>query len=162
MKALTMRIFNNIKHLNNYILRHNKHVIYEVAKAIENDMKEFIVKELYQKYTPKEYARTYDYINSLTLSRVKEIDGGHEIEIYFDPDKIRANYVTDRRWNQHMSVDGFDFSEDLPYAIEYGVTGSLYDRDGIGVVEETIEILKSGRLHELVKKKYKSFGFDIA
>lgn len=33
-------------------------------------MKDYIIRELYQKYEPKKYMRNYNYINSLTVKKV--------------------------------------------------------------------------------------------
>lgn len=156
-----MPTFNNLKSLENYLMKNNKDVLKLIGLQIEKEMKDFIMRELYQKYNPSDYSRTYEYINSLTVSQVYENKDGYEIEIFFDSDKINAREVSDRYWNQHMSVDGSDFAEFLPYAIEYGTSGSLYDRKGIKVVETTINELKNGDLIKKAINILKSKGFNV-
>ena len=41
-----------------------------VSLEVEKMMKDYIIRELYQKYEPKEYMRSYNYINSLTVKKV--------------------------------------------------------------------------------------------
>lgn len=156
-----MPTFDNLKSLQNYIRKNNKSVLHQIGLEIEEEMKQYIMKELYQKYSPEDYARTYDYINSLTVSSVKESSSGYVIEIFFDANKISARSVSDRYWNQHMSIDGDDFSKHIPYIVEYGTNGSLHDREGIRVVEKTVEDLKQGDLIKKARNILKSKGFDI-
>ena len=78
-----------------------------ISLEVEKMMKDYIIQALYNAYQPKDYLRSMNYINSLTVKKVtKNGTGGLETEIFFDPDKIFSREMEGEYWNQHMSVNG--------------------------------------------------------
>ena len=60
-----------------------------ISLEVEKMMKDYIIKALYNAYQPKDYLRSMNYINSLTVKRVSKNSAGElETEIFFDPNKI--------------------------------------------------------------------------
>lgn len=127
-----------------------------VAGKVEEIIRRYVMDNLYQSYQPDDYWRSYDYVNSLTCGKVTKNGNFHQVEIYFDPNKIRSIEVEDSMWNRHMSVDGNDtwnnkpISEWIPIWIEKGIdkdNGSLWDRKGIEVVKNVTKELEQTKYH---------------
>lgn len=162
------RTFKNLDGLFKYVEKNLRLTLNDVALLVEKEMKEYIMKKLYQSYNPKEYHRSYDYINSLTVGKVVQVGTSFNVEVYFDPKKIKQEEVHDSAWNRHMSVDGntewngTPINELIPYFIEYGTNGSLWDREGINVTTETIRELEDTKKHlEVIKNVLKQRGINV-
>lgn len=141
--------FTSIEALNAYL--ENKvlpEVLKSLAKEIRQMVQDYIYENLYQSYYPKEYQRTGDFLDSLD---VRVLDK-HTVEIFFNTDRIRSEYVEDS-WNQHMSIDGSEVwngasvPEWLPYFIEWGTHNSLWDRDGLHSMEKIKEQVEQTKFH---------------
>jgi hypothetical protein len=95
----------------------------------------FLHKNVYDKYTPSEdsmysYDRTYELLNSITVSEPKMGHKQATFEVYMDTDKIEPNETVGDTWNQHADIKYTeDTSEYIPMWVEYGTQGSLWDRD---------------------------------
>lgn len=140
-----------------------------ISLEVEKMMKEYVMDKLYNAYSPNEYMRSYDYLNSLTVKKVyKNSVGELETEIFFDPDKIYSREVEDSYWNQHMSVNGDSdwggksISEWIPIFMEHGTSGSLWDRDGIEVVDNILrELNNNGTYKKMMMSQLKRKGFKV-
>lgn len=140
-----------------------------VSLEVEEMMKKYVIDKLYNSYSPMDYSRSYNYLNSLTVKKVsKNSIGGLEAEIFFDPNKIYSREVGDRYWNQHMSLngdtswEGKKISEWIPVWMEYGVSGSKWDRDGIHVVGTILKELNSnGNYKKMMMDELKKKGFNV-
>ncbi len=151
-----------------YIEKQTQDALRLVSLEVEKMMKEYVIEKLYNSYTPYDYQRSYNYLNSLTVKRVyKNTSGELETEIYFDPDKIYSIEIHDSYWNQHMSVDGdtswkgVPINELIPVFMEKGVKDSKWDRSGIKVVDNILKQLdgdkkfKKMMMNELRRKGLK-------
>lgn len=150
------------------IERHIPTILHQVGLMVEEQLKKYIMENLYLDHTPLDYTRTYDYINSIMTSKVEKVGGSYQVKIYFDTNRIRQTIV-EGSWNQHMNTSddsetwgGKKVSELLPYFIEYGVEGSLYDREGINAVKYTTLMIEYSKRHvmkmaELLKQR----GFNV-
>lgn len=167
MATFNIKSTADLKRMLQYVEKQAKDALRLVSLEVEKMMKDYIIDALYNSYTPKDYLRSYNYINSLTVKKVyKNSTGELETEIFFDPDKIYSREVEDSYWNQHMSVngdsmwDGRPISEWIPIFIEHGVSGSKWDRDGIEVVDNIIKKLKDDKafknmmMRELIRKGF--------
>ena len=140
-----------------------------ISLEVEKMMKDYIIKALYNAYQPKDYLRSMNYINSLTIRKVSKNSAGElETEIFFDPDKIFSREMEGEYWNQHMSVNGDtswggrQISEWIPIFIERGVSGSLWDRDGIEVVDTILKELNSNsRYKTMMMNQLRRKGFKV-
>ena len=162
---------NNTKDLERmlkYIEKQAQDSLRRASLEVEKMMKEYVISKLYDSYSPNEYLRSYNYLNSLTVKRVyKNNNGELETEIYFDPNKIYSRELHDSYWNQHMSLNGDttwggkSISEWIPIWMEHGVSNSKWDRDGIKVIDNILKQLdgdkkfKKMMMSELRKKGFK-------
>lgn len=170
MATFNIKTTADLKRMLQYAERHMKFALEEVAKIVEEEIKDYIKHNLYDAYSPTHYTRTYDYINSLTVGKVKKEGSGYTIEIFFDTDKIYPQPPDGvGRWSRHSSItsynnggSGDDVSDMIPIWIEYGTSGSLWDRDGIYSMENTKKIMEQTKyhLHE-IKKVLEKRGFKI-
>ena len=164
-----IRNTNDLKRMLQYIEKQTQDSLRLVALEVETMMKEYIIDKLYNSYTPKDYARSYNYLNSLTVRRVyKNNKGELETEIVFVPKKIYSREIHERYWNQHMSLDGsttwngVPISELLPHFIEKGVSGSKWDRDGIYVVNNILKKLDNDKqFKKMMENELRKKGFKI-
>lgn len=156
-----IRTTADLQKMMKYVEKHVKFALEDVAKVVEEEIKYYVKTNLYDDYEPSAYTRTYDYINSLTVKKANKIDNGYEVELFFDTDKIFPRPPDGLgRWSRHSSItsyntggSGDDVSHMIPHWLEYGVSGSLWDRDGIYSMENTKEIMEQTKyhLHEIVK-----------
>ena len=58
----------------------------EVKKILRNNVQKLWYE---RNYEPTHYTRTYELIDSITVSKARKIDNGYEVVVYFDTDKIR-------------------------------------------------------------------------
>lgn len=158
-----MPSFSNIHDLMKHVKKVTRYPMEQVAYKVEEILKDYIMREWYSRMEPLDYSRTYEFINSLTISPTKEISDGWNIEIYFDPSKIHAMPADeDRSWNKHMSVSGEDVSENIMFYIEYGNNSPLYKYEGIHMVKNTIEYCKTNKIpiKEMINELRKH-GFQV-
>lgn len=160
--------FKDLKSLFSYINKNLKFSLQEVGQQVEQIIKDYIMEHLYNAYTPSDYSRTYDFINSLSVKKVQQSNNGYIVELFFDTNRIISYEVEDRYWNQHMNIDGSDtwngekINEWIPIWLEKGVSGSLWDRDGIDSMKNVKNELEATGKHikmivDILKKK----GFKV-
>jgi hypothetical protein len=136
----------------------------KILKTIDNDMilsldkigkhiKDLLTRTLetrwYSSYTPKDYIRTRQLIDSLSVSKAKKIAGMYAVHIYFDdakifpmdspePGKFPAHKnITDGQ----SSYQGMTYGELLPMWIEHGQHSSIHSYTGVHAVEDTRNFL---------------------
>lgn len=159
----------DLKRMLRYIEKQTQDSLRLISFEVEKMMKDYVIKALYQSYQPKDYLRSMNYINSLTVKKVSKNGAGElETEIFFDPNKIYSREMEGKYWNQHMSVNGDSswggrpISEWLPIFIERGVSGSLWDREGIEVVDTILKELNSNSTYKnMMMKELKRKGFNV-
>lgn len=170
MPTFNIKSTADLQRMLQYAEKHVKFALEEVAKVVEEEIKDYIMKNLYNDYDPQAYTRTYDYINSLTVKKAVKEGNGYVVELFFDPDKITPRPPDDvGRWSSHSSITSYngggtgdDVSDMIPIWMEYGTNGSLWDRDGIYTMENTKEIMEQTKYHLYeIKKILESKGFKI-
>ena len=151
--------FNSLKELNAYA----KKQMEDIARTKLNDivmeaLREFVVAKVYHAYFPKEYQRTHELLNSITIGETKDDGKTITASIYFDADKIVPN--TNPNWSQHASVYNYEIDEKynepinemIPYYMNYGTDSPVFSHQPALFLEETIKSLNSGLLRsELIK-----------
>ena len=154
--------FSDLDSLYRHLEKIVKVSVQQVALEIEKIIKDYIKKNLYDTYTPTHYVRTYDYINSLTVSKVVQEGNVFSCMLYFDSNKIIPRETEKGLWNQHMTQDGRPTNEFIAEWIESGGSGSKYARKPIHVMENVTRELKSTKFHiQEIKKILSSNGFQI-
>lgn len=169
MATFNIKTTADLKRMLQYIEKQTQDALRLISLEVEKMMKDYIIKALYNAYQPKDYLRSMNYINSLTVKKVTKNGVGElEVEISFDSNKIYSREMEGEYWNQHMSVNGDDtwggrpISEWIPIFMEHGVSGSLWDRDGIEVVDTILKELNSNSTYKkMMMKELKRKGFNV-
>jgi hypothetical protein len=147
-----MYVAKNYSQIEQYIMKQLEESMRLLANDVKSIVKDYIYKNLYLTYSPHEYQRTGNFLESLDV-KVKRKGNQIEAEIFFNTDFMEMNYMEDSYWNQHMSVDGSEtwkgdkISNWIPVFLEYGVKNSLWDRDGIRSMENIQEYLETTKYH---------------
>lgn len=143
-----MPSFSDFDSLFNYIGKNIKQPLQQIAQEIEQEMKDYIMREKYN-WTTEDYVRTYDYINSITISPILNSRHGVDVEIYFDSNKITpSNAPQGSTWNRHKDIYGNSVNEQIPFWIEEGNGDSpYYQYEGIHVIKNTVEDLERNGVH---------------
>lgn len=130
--------FRDLDSLFRYIKEEVNKTLLPLGTMVQNMVRDYIWKNLYLKYpNPKDYIRTYNFLDSVSVRAYKDLHNNKIVEIYYDISKIEAREVLNG-WNQHMNTfpknDIRDYSHMMPEWIESGTTGSLWDRNPLGAM----------------------------
>jgi hypothetical protein len=154
-----MPTFNNLDSLFNFVKKNTKAVLPQLTQQIEETIKKYIMERQY-KWQPDDYFRTYDYINSLTVSKIEERGEVYHVELYFDTDKIIPNTVKGN-WNQHEDFWGNPTNEDIPLWLEEGTPGNPYfQHPGNHAILDTYNEYKDSKAVKELILLLKSKGFN--
>jgi len=159
-----MPSFSNKKELEDFMnATILKVALIDIAKQVEVLIRDYIKKNLYDTYEPKNYVRSYDYINSLTIGKVKPDGNGFSIRLYFDANKIKPQEMERGLWNRHMTQKGVPTNEFIADWIENGATDSEHARKPIHVMANIKKELEETKLHvRAIKKALGEKGFKVA
>lgn len=140
--------FNNLESALRYLKKNVKVGIKQVIEnKIEGILKQYILDNQYD-WTPKDYVRTYQYINCLTLGKVIETSQGFSVELYFDTDKIIPDEAPEgSSWNRHMDIDKNDIKEYLPLWLEEGTKNPIFSHGGNHAIKNTIDYCEENGIH---------------
>jgi hypothetical protein len=154
-----------MKHLESNVLLNIQKIGEEVKGILRNNVRVLFYERNGMNWTPEDYTRTYELIDSLEVTPVKKIGNKYEVSVFFNDEKIHP-YKVAGEWSAHESVvTGQDVSQNIPFYMEYGNQSSLYSYSPDSPpVQTTIEDLKSDdyikeRLKELLEiQGYKVIG----
>ncbi len=140
-------------------------LVKEIGEHIK-DMLRKNVDELWYKrgYTPTHYTRTFQLINSITVTDVKKVPEGYQVVIFFDPDKIHPHPpAKPREWPRHQSVtDGADVSFYIPWWVEFGQKSPLFSYEGVHAMEKTKEeVIDDEWIKQRIKEVLGVRGFIV-
>jgi hypothetical protein len=154
-----MPTFNNLDSFLNYLQKSLKPSLAELSLQIEEIIKKYIMDRQYG-WNPKYYFRTYDYINSLTISKIVESGNGYEVELFFDTNKIIPRTVKGN-WNQHEDFWGNPTSEFIPLWLEEGSPNNPYfQHPGNHAVRDALNEFKNGKAIRELQMFLKKRGFN--
>lgn len=138
----------------------------EVARETFDDWYDMVSDRLYKQNmlktgrTDSGYRRSYDLLNALEIKWITPL----KCEIGYNTEKIRATQMAYGELNRHMSIGLEDWSEALPYFIEFGNNPNgknpIIEYDGIGAFSAIINILKYSFNSEL-KKNLRKRGLGV-
>jgi hypothetical protein len=121
-----------------FIQKDMKPILSAIAEEIKKMLHDYVQTYWYNDHTPKNYHRTYEFINSLTVDKVQTVGDRQEVFIFFDPNKIGAYQTELGQWNQHLDIYGIESAaEAIALWIEEGQDSPLYSYEGIHMVEST-------------------------
>ena len=99
---------------------------------------------------PDSYKRTYEFINSITISTLEFNNGKWEIGLYFDPTKMSISQ--NGNWIQH---------EDRYYLSEIIENGWQYRNDGSEAIFKTADWAEIGAFSKALLSHFKKNGYRI-
>lgn len=165
--------FKNLDEYFKYVKKQIKSVLEQIAEEVRKELYDTVNDNLYKTYNPKQYQRTYELLNSISKTEIKEnSDGEYYVVIYYDTDKILAypslsNLTGDKNeygslWGQHADFYGNDVSEYIPLWIEHGTSGvnNPYHRKGIYAIDEVKEWIEK-EFNNRFKKKLLARGIKV-
>lgn len=149
---------NKSKNKTIYVLTERLKQRLEVLKSLVlEDFKKAVWINVYAKYNPKIYHRTYALINSLTVSEVKQEGNSIYFDVYFDKNKLT-----------HYSVVSGSHDVYIPPLIDEGHKQQGYDKvdyfhnyPARNFMEEVLYFIKSDLnkvLRDMVKYEIKKLG----
>lgn len=84
-----MPSFSSLSSLENYVKRKAENGLQEVGERVKKCLEFYVTRNIYSTYSPKDYDRTFELLDSITFKINKgSIGGSTEVEIYFDPNKM--------------------------------------------------------------------------
>jgi hypothetical protein len=93
------------------------------------------------------YSRTWQLLESVSLSPTNVSGNSYSVRIFYDTDKIIPSYGEDGKWSPHQSIiDDRAFNEALPEVIEYGNPSPLYGWEPFNIVGDLTERLKDDKV----------------
>jgi hypothetical protein len=154
-----MPTFNNLQVAYEFIKNNVKNSFEDLSKEIYRVIQLYIEERQYD-WTPKDYIRTMEYLNSLTISEIKSNGNGYSVEIYFDTNKIIPHTV-EGNWNQHEDFWGNPTSEFIPLWLEEGSPNNPYfQHPGNHAVRDALNEFKNGKAIRELQMFLKKRGFN--
>lgn len=116
-----------------------KQMVEMIGEDVKMLIKAYMEECFYGRYSPQFYVRTFQLLNSVTTSDVRETSNGYEITVFLDIDKI------------HYNDDGYE--EEIVWLSSQGFhgSGSIYEQGEFW--NEAIQELNSG----YITKKFGEF-----
>ena len=135
-------------------LQNGKQVFLElVAREGKEKMRKYVEQHWYGVYTPKDYARTDEVLNSIS-ARFE----GDVVVIYYDESKI-SSVPAINEWGQHIGFNGEGF--EIAY-IEKGVSGGVDSNPRRGMEgANAILRLRGWLANYITKAVQQAFGASV-
>lgn len=165
----------SIKEVNDYInvfvLRAIQEIADDIREEVYKDVRDeynFSMRSIHSRGTSEnskyfQYEHTFDVLESICQPQAKLVNGKIEVEIYYDPDKIKPFYNKNNYWNSHMNITGgttwkgVSIPELLPIWLELGTDYGLAPREGWEIMGKWHRQVKSTlkrRIKAILKSKY--------
>jgi hypothetical protein len=124
-----------------------KQMIEIIGEDVKMLIKAYMEECFYGQYSPKFYQRTFQLLNSVTTSEVREISNGYEVTVYLDIDSI------------HYDDDGYE--EEIVWLASQGFhgSGSIYEQGEFW--NEAIQELDSGYIAKKFGEFLSAKGFNV-
>jgi hypothetical protein len=160
-----MATFNNVKDLLRFIETQLPINLEKICNEIKGVLKNELLNHWYNTYMPSSYHRTYQLIESITVSKAIKVGNVWQANIYFDEDKIEPIESNFGLFPSHMNITdgaseygGKTYGELLPMWIEEGQHSSIWSSTGIHMVERTVDWAREdnyvkNRMMELLRNK---------
>lgn len=164
MAKLRARINGKEVDLETFLMKCIQEAVDNAAEEAVDYLAQYIMENWYDKYEPKRYKRTYDFIDSASKTETTVSGRGKNqviCMIHFDTSKIIPRYYGKGRLNAHTDKFGKSIAEDIPKMIENG--SWFYGRgktEGLRSMEATIEMLERD-FPKMVEKELKKMGLPI-
>jgi hypothetical protein len=123
-----------------------KQMVEMIGEDVKMLFKAYMEECFYGRYTPLFYQRTFQLLNSVTTSEVRETATGYEVEIFLDIDSIHYK-------------DGYE--EEIVWLASQGFhgSGSIYEQGEFW--NEAIDELNSGYIVKKFGEYLKAKGWNV-
>lgn len=165
MAKIRAKIGNREVDLQSYILECVRIAVDNAATQAVEYLANYIEKNWYDKYDPKRYKRTMDFLRSASKTETTVSGRGNNYVvcmIYFDTSKIIPRYYGPGQLNAHTDRYGSSTAEFIPQLIENGAY--FYGRgktEGLGSMEATIAMLERD-YPQMVEKELRKMGLPLS
>lgn len=160
-----MTQIRSFKQLEQVLLQKIALSVEEIGKQIKEMLRKNVQELWYERsYTPTHYTRTFELIDSITVTEAKRVPDGYQVVIYFDTDKIHPYPpAKPREWPRHQSVtDGADVSFYIPWWVEFGQKSPLFSYEGVHAMEKTKEeVIDDEWIKQRIKEVLGVRGFIV-
>jgi len=173
--------FNKIRDLEKAIMEVYQEALTKAGEIAKKELHTRVMVDFYMRNdnAPKKnedgeyyYERTYELINSLTLTVKKDKRNQITTHVYFDVDKIRPSAQVNNfsGFYAHASFggaikdrNGRSISSLLLQWIEEGNSGHIGNNpiNGIHFLQSVNDYLENGELEKVIKKVFKSYGLTL-
>lgn len=117
-------------------------ILNKIGTEIKGVLRDELNKSWYQSHEPSSYERSFQLLESISLSPLTVTGNEYSVQIYYDTSKIiPMDGTMNKPWTRHKSiVDDRSSAEALPYYIESGNGNSpIYQFEGVSPVENVLE-----------------------
>ena len=142
------------KYMNNKIIK----ILNEIAQGVKEELYDKVKERLYDAWTPKQYERTEELLDSISKTEVYQEKGFYCVKIFYDTDKIFPHTV-EGKWGQHESFYKEDISEHLPLWIEEGTKDNPFPRKGINAMSDEKKWIEEN-YNKIFRNKLKQYGIN--
>jgi len=170
--------FNTQRELREALLGVLKEALNEAGEIIKKELHTRVMTDWYMRNDspPKKnsedeyyYERTYELINSLTLTTKKDKKNQIVTHVYFDTNKIRpsaqvnnfSGFYAHASFGGIMSYDGTPISHHLISWIEEGNNSPVAPIKGIHMLQLVNDYMESGVIDKIIKSTFKKYGLNI-
>lgn len=148
-----MATWKKVKSIEDYMLNIIKDIEQDqkrMLKEMSEDLQSILyiyTQNFYNRYEPRSYERTYEFINSLTIRFIDD----NNVEIGFDPEKMSLGF--NNGWQQH---------EDRFYPLSQIINdGWQFRPDGSGALDEAIRYMNSPSFKREISNTFKKYGYRV-
>ena len=104
----------------------------QIMKEVKIELINLIQTDWYDTYSPLDYSRSYDLINSIDGIVEKNGKGDYTVRLFFDKSMIHSSGGDG--WGRHQGFDNERFADGLIEGIDTGIKGSTNNpRYGVAI-----------------------------
>lgn len=133
-----------------------KYILNNSARNAKSILQDSVQEKLYDAYTPEDYKRTNEFINSITIKDIETSGAsGFRQVIDFDPDKLTPEDRGSGHWNAHMSMNKDKFTKQLVETLNDGSNGGLFNHEGAHFIEDALAKVRTSLDNDDLSAKIK-------
>ncbi len=152
------KTFKNTSELKKYMNEKIVKILNEIAQGVKEELYDKVKERLYDAWTPSQYERTEELLNSISKTEVYQENGFYCVKIFYDTDKIFPHTV-EGKWGQHVDFSGNDTSEYVVLWIEEGTTDNPFPRKGINAMSDEKKWIEEN-YNKIFRNKLKQYGIN--
>jgi hypothetical protein len=135
-----MPSFDSVKNLQSYIEKQTELFLVKAGERVRDIIKDYIQERFYNQYSPSEYIRTYQLLNSVTCTDVVKVGNTYQLEVYLNTEGVNYNSwfeghresiepeiifeAASEGWHGATQTDG-RFIEEAKYDLQNGISYNI-------------------------------------